>query len=98
MKFKDLDAEHEWEQTVAEAPKHDKMVSEAIAFFVNWVAAMETHLNVHPHESDADFHRMVEICMIEVDQDLSYKQLVWILTWVKRVWLHGDRIVTCKLF
>jgi len=100
MKFKNLEAEHEWEQTVAEAPKHDKMVGQAIAYFVNWIAAMEARLEQHSYESDDAFNEMAEACLCVADegQDLTFKQLTWVLTWAKRVWIHGNRIENNRLF
>lgn len=98
MKFKDEEAEQEWERLLQDAHQHDEMVWRAVCFAVEWVFNMEAELEKQDFPDEESFGDMVEWTLTRSGFDLTYKQLVWSLTWIKRCWKWGDRIVSTRLF
>lgn len=98
MNFKDEAAEQEWERLLLDVHQHDQAVWEAVCFAVDWVFHMENALEQQVFTDSNDFGDMVERALHAAHTKLSYKQLIWALTWIKRCWKWGDRIVTTRLF
>ncbi len=98
MQFKNAASAIEWDELLADVHTHDQMVWQAVCFAVDWVFHMEKALSARDYIADEEFGDMVEEALHQAHTDLTYKQLIWALTWVKRCWKWGDRIVSTRLF
>lgn len=98
MKFKDEAAEQTWQDILYDAHQHDSFVWEAICFAAAWVFEMESGLEDLSALTPEEFGDRAETCLHKAGTPITYKQLVWVITWVKQCWKWGDRIVSTRLF